>query len=589
MSWDGWFTLALVGFSTLVLILTRISADIVFTGALTLLLVSGVLTAEEALAGFSNPGLITVAALFVVVAGLVDTGGVQLLTRRLLGRPKSLSGAQLRLILPVAVMSAFLNNTPVVAMLVPVVQEWGRHHRLALSKLMIPLSYAAILGGTCTLIGTSTNLIVNGLLLTQAPGRGLGFFDIAWAGLPCAVVGLSYVLLCSRWLLPTRQAPIAEHRDPRSYAVEMLVDVHSPLPGQSIEEAGLRHLPGVFLAEIERDGDLLAPVAPSQRLRGGDRLVFVGSVGSVADLVKIRGLLPAQVQSFNIDAPRNERCLVEAVVSDRSPMLSGSVRERGFRKRYDAVIIAVARNGERVPGRIGDIRLQAGDTLLLETRESFVTQQSQSRDFLLVSAIRDSTPPRHERAGIALLILAAMVVVTTLGLLSMLEAALVAAGLMILSRCTRGASARRSVDWSILVVIGASLGLGAALQKTGVANGLAGDWLTLAGDDPWLALLAVYSGTVVLSAFITNNAAAVILFPIAVATAEGLGVDSMPFIIAIMLGASASFATPIGYQTNLMVYGPGGYRYGDYLRIGLPLNLLLALVSVWIIPRIWPF
>jgi len=589
MSWDAWFTLAVVGFSTTALILTRISADIVFTGALTLLLVSGVLTAEDAFAGFSNPGLITVAALFVVVVGLVDTGGVQLITRRLLGRPVTLLGAQIRLMLPVAVVSAFLNNTPVVAMLVPVVQEWGRHHRLALSKLMIPLSYAAILGGTCTLIGTSTNLIVNGLLLAHAPARGLGFFEIAWVGLPCALVGLGYLLLCSRWLLPTRQAPLAEQRDPRSYALEMLVDAHSPLPGQSIEEAGLRHLPGVYLAEVERDGDLLAPVSPSQRLRGGDRLVFVGSVGSVADLVKINGLLPAQVQSFNIDGPRNERCLVEAVVSDRSPMLTGSIRECGFRKRYDAVIIAVARNGERVPGRIGDIHLQAGDTLLLETRESFVDQQSQSPDFLLVSAIRDSSPPRHERASVALAILTAMVLAASLGLLSMLEAALLAAGLMVLTRCTRGAAARRSVDWSVLVVIGASLGLGAAIQKTGLSSELAQDWLALAGNDPWSALLAVYSGAVVLSAFITNNAAAVILFPVALATAKGLGVDSMPFIIAIMLGASASFATPIGYQTNLMVYGPGGYRYGDYLLIGLPLNLLLALVSVLIIPQVWPF
>jgi di/tricarboxylate transporter len=345
----------------------------------------------------------------------------------------------------------------------------------------------------------------------------------------------------------------------------------------------------VFLAELERDGHLIPAVAPTEILRGGDRLVFVGGVDSVVDLNKIKGLVPAPDQVFKLDAPRPERLLIEAVVSSSSPMVGTTIRDGRFRTRYEAVVIAVARGGRRIPGRIGDIELRGGDTLLLEARPAFVELHRRSRDFFLVSAIQGSSPPRHERAAIAFAILAGMVAAVSLGGVPMLVAGLVAAGLMLTTGCTTGTLARRSIDWQVLTVIAASIALGTALETTGAATSIAGAWLSMAGDNALFALAVVYFLTALLSAFITNNGAAVLVFPLAAATAGALGVSPRPFVIAIMMAASAAFATPIGYQTNLMVYGPGGYRFSDYLRIGLPLTVVLAIVSLLIVPRVWPF
>jgi di/tricarboxylate transporter len=486
-------------------------------------------------------------------------------------------------------MSGFLNNTPVVAMLVPVVEDWAKRWRLSVSRLMIPLSYAAILGGTVTLIGTSTNLIVHGLMLGSTDLPPMGFFEIGAVGLPAALIGVAYVLIAGRWLLPDRRPPLRQPEEAREYAIEMLVERGSPLVGQSIEQAGLRQLPGAFLAEIERAHALLPAVAPHERLYAGDRLLFVGVVESVLDLVRVRGLVPAPDQLFKLDTPRAERSLFEVVVSDSSPVAGKSIRDGGFRSRYEAVVIAVARNGERLRGKVGDIVLRAGDTLLLEARPSFAERQRNSRDFLLIHELAGSSVPRHDRAWVALGILALMVGAAATGLLTMFEAALAAAALTVLTRCAGSASARASIDWSVLAVIGASLGIGRALLDTGAAAAVA-DWgLALAGNDPWAALLGVYLLTSLFTSLITNNAAAVLIFPIAQSAAESLGVSLMPFVVTIMMAASASFATPISYQTNLMVYGPGGYRFGDYLRIGLPLNVLLGTLVVVLAPLIWPF
>ncbi len=581
--------MGVVGLMIVLLAATRIAADVLLVAALTVLILAHVISPADALAGLGNPGLATVAVLYVVVAGLVDTGAVYAVGARLLGRPKTVSSALMRLMLPVTAVSAFLNNTPVVAMLVPVVEDWAKRSGLSVSKLMMPLSYAAILGGTCTLIGTSTNIIVNGLVQQRTSLHPIGFFSIGALGLPTAVIGLLFVLAAHRWLLPERRPPLRESGEGREYTIEMLVEETSPMIGKSVEQAGLRHLPGAFLAEIERADTVLPAVAPTEILRVGDRLLFVGVVGSVVDLLRMRGLVPAPEQLFKLSAPRPERRLVEVVVSASCPLVGHTIRAGRFRSRYDAVVIAAARNGRRLRGKIGDIELQAGDTLLLETRPSFPTQQRNSRDFLLVSEVQNAALPRHDRAWLAALILAGMVALAATGVLSMLEAALVAAGLMLATRCTTTSAARASVDWSVLIVIGAALGLGRALEASGAAHVVASAWIGALGGSPWLALLAVYVITSAFTALITNNAAAVIVFPIAQATAASLGVSLWPFVFVIMMAASASFATPIGYQTNLMVYGPGGYRFSDYVRFGLPLSVLLGAVAVLLAPVIWPF
>lgn len=591
MPLEAWFTLGVVVVMLGVLTLTRIAPDVVFVGGLSLLLVSRVITPAEALAGLANQGVVTVGVLYVVVAGLRETGGIGWLVQRLLKQPRSLPDAQLKLMTPVTFMSAFLNNTPVVAMLIPAVNDWAKKYGLSASKLMIPLSYAAILGGTCTLVGTSTNLVVNGLLLERTSLPGLGMFDLAWVGLPTALLGVAMIVLSSRWLLPDRRPPMSQLGDPREYSVEMIVDGEGgsgPLVGKSIEEAGLRHLSSMYLAEIERGGRIIPAVSPRETLQAGDRLVFVGVVESVVELQRIRGLSPATGQVFKLNGPRSQRSLIEAVVSDSFPLVGKTIRAGRFRSVYNAVVIAVARGGRRISEKLGDIVLRPGDTLLLEARPSFAVQQRNSRDFYLVSAIEDSSPPRHERALLSVAILLAMITAVTVGWLSMLEAALLAAGLMVISRCCSTAVARKSVDWSVLVVIAAAFGIGSALETTGAAGMIAGSLVGLAGDSPWFNLVMFYLATALFSAVITNNAAAVLMFPIALALSSSLEVSLMPFAIAIMMAASASFATPIGYQTNLMVYGPGGYRFADYFRIGIPMNLVMALVTLLIAPRVWP-
>jgi di/tricarboxylate transporter len=589
MGWEGWFSLAVTAACFGMLAFTWVSADIVMTAGLTLLLVGNIITPGEALAGFSNQGMLTVAVLYVVVSGMTETGAVGWLVQVLLGRPTGLSQAQLRMMLPVSGLSAFLNNTPVVAVFVPALKDWARRNRLPLSKLLIPLSYASIAGGSCTLIGTSTNLVVNGLLTDRADGVGLAVFDLAWIGLPLVALVTLFVPTAGRWLLPEREREFFLPESLREYTVEMLVPRGSSLVGRSIEEAGLRALPGLYLAEIERGDALLPAVSPQVLLQAEDRLVFVGAIDSVMDLQRTRGLLPATDQVFKLEGPRQNRCFIEAVVSDSCPLVGKTVRDGRFRSRYGAVIIALVRNGERLGGKIGDRVLRAGDTLLLEARPLFLEQQRNSRDFFLVSEVGGYRPPNHDKAGIALAIVGGMVALAGLGWLSMLEAALVAAGLMLASGCTNGNVARNAPDWQVLVVIATSFGIGAALQKTGAAGLIAEGLIGLAGGQPWLSLALVFTVTALFTSVATNNVAAVLVFPIAVAATDAMQVSLLPFAVTIMVAASASFATPIGYQTNLMVYSAGGYKFGDFLRIGVPLTLVVGALTVGLVPVIWPW
>ena len=589
MPWEAWFTVGTVIVTVGLLIFTRYSPDLILMAGLSALILSGVLPVREALSGFSNEGMATVGIMFIVVAGLQETGAVSWISQYLLGRPKTITGAQLRMMLPVSALSAFMNNTPLVAMMIPAVSDWGRKHKISPSKLLIPLSYAAILGGTCTIIGTSTNLVINGLLISQTDYPGIGFFELAWIGVPTAIISITYIVIASRWLLPARQPAVSSLSDFKEYSVDMIVDPSGPLVNKNVEVAGLRHLVNLYLAEIERDGELITSVAPESILQANDRLVFVGAVDSVVELTKIRGLLPATNQVFKLDAPRARRTLIEAVVSDSSPLVGRSIREGRFRNKYDAVVIAVARNGKRLKTKIGDIVMKEGDTLLLEARPAFVDQHKNSRDFYLVSRIENSNPPRHDRAFVSIGIMVGMVLLASFDILPMFQAALLASGLMILTRCVTTGQARRNIDWSLLVVIASSFGIGKALETTGAAQSIADVLTGFAQGSPWLSLAVIYLITTFFTEIITNNGAAALMFPIALATANSLGVDFTPFVIAIMMAASASFATPIGYQTNLMVYGPGGYRFNDYLRIGIPLNIVAGIISVLLIPIIWGF
>ena len=586
-AWHPQATLGVVVGVLTLLVLTSLSPDVILMGAALLLVLLGILSPSQAIAGMSNEGMLTVALLFIVAAGVQETGGIDWVATRFFGRPKTVFSAVTRLTFPTIFLSAFLNNTPLVAMLIPAVKDLSRANRIPASKLMIPLSYAAILGGVCTLIGTSTNLVVQGLLVkTDLPPMGM--FDISWVGIPAALVGGGYLILAATYLLPDRKAAVSTQDDPREYTVEMQVEQNSPLIGQSIENAGLRHLPGLFLAEIDRDGSVIPAVSPQEMLRGGDRLLFVGAVESVVELHRIRGLVPATEDVFHLKAPRPQRCLIEAVVSNSNPFIGMTIRDSRFRNHYNAVVVAVARNGQRLQQKIGDIVVKAGDVLLVEAHPSFADQQRNSRDFFLVSAVQDSNPRRHELALLALGVLVAMVLAASFGY-SMLLAAACAAALMLLTRCVSIEAARKSIGWDVLLAIASAFALGTALETTGAAKMIAGLAQQFSGGSPWATLTIIYFITVLVTELITNNAAAALMFPFAIAAARQLGVDHMPFVIAVMMAASSSFATPIGYQTNLMVYGPGGYRFTDYLKIGIPLDILLGIVTCTLTPLMFPF
>lgn len=591
LSVDAYITLGVLGGMLIALVLELWAPDLIFFCALGLLLLTGVLTPEEALVGFSNKGMLTVGLLFVVASAAQSSGALNYVANRLLGRGKSLSRALARLMGGVFGLSAFLNNTPIVAMFVPTLREWAQRSGHQPSKVLMPLSYAAIFGGVCTLIGTSTNLVVNGLL-QQELDRSLAMFDFAWIGLPCALVGGAYMLFIGERLLPERGDGLQELAAAgREYLVEMRVEPQSPLDGRTVEEAGLRNLQGLFLAEVIRNGSSLVPVRRTDRLAAGDRLVFTGDVSAIIELQKKPGLRPEQDADLYRHLCRGGRGrLVEAVVSRSSPMLGKTIKAGGFRGRYDAAILAVHRNGERIQGKIGEIELRPGDTLLLMCGDDFTQRWAGSREFYMVSQLTDAPPLNRPKFLLIMGAVAAMVLMAALGMLDIFHGAVLATMVLLLGGCISVVEARRSIELNVLLVIACALGISKAMAKTGLA-----DWLAQALLDPvsaWgpVALLAaVCLITSVLTEVITNNAAAALMFPVAVAAAQQQGVDPLPFAVGIAVCASASFATPIGYQTNLMVYGPGGYRFQDFMRVGIPLNLLFVVTCAVVIPWVWSF
>ncbi len=588
MSPEGWIATGVVAVVFGCLASGLIPAYLALAGGLTALLVSGVASPDLALSGFSNEGLITIGALFVVAAGLRQTGVLAYFLQRALGRPRTATHAQLRLAAPVIAGSAFLNNTPVVAMLLPVLKDWCRTARIAASKLMLPLSYMAILGGICTLIGTSTNLIVNGLWIAEGE-QSLGLFDIAWLGIPCAIVGMAFLLLGGRFLLPDRDEGPHVPEAPREYTLEVLVTQNGPLAGKAIGAAGLQSFPGTYLMEVHRGGRVFQVIESAWGLQGGDRLVFTGVLDSMLDLIRMPGLQPAPGESVKLQSHRAVRSFAEAVLSAQSPAIGRKVGDAAIPERYGAAVLAVSRTGDRLAGPVADIELRAGDALLLESDPTFVDRHRNSTEFSLVSQIDTAGPPTGAQAPLALSILVFMVASVGAGLLSMLEAAFLAAGAMLITRCCSEEMALRSVNWRLLIAIGSALGIGGALKDTGAAQTLASLLVSPVGDNPHLALVVLYGTATVLSELVTNNAAAVIMFPIAIAMAGELGVSAMPFIMALLVAASASFATPLGYQTNLMVYLAGGYRFSDFLKLGVPMNLLMWTVASSLAPIVWPF
>jgi di/tricarboxylate transporter len=616
--------------------------EVLFCLALVAFVLFGLIEPKLAWDGFADEGVIAIAGLLVVSAALRSSGVLDALGRSLLGKVTSERGAVGRLAMVVVASSAFLLNTAIVAMLMPMVIGWCRQRNVAPSRLLLPLSYLAILGGVCTLVGTSTNFVVNGMLqkvsqdvgqlieaeqvnlppedmqvhaqelrtryrlswlkAQQSQLQPMGLTDISWVGVPCAIVGALLLVFLGSRLLPNRTELLDSLEDKRrEYLVEMLVTQGCGLIGKTVEEGGLRHLPGLFLIEIDRNGDIIGPVSPNDRIFENDRLVFTGVVATIIDLEKIPGLVPAADINYEIaPAKAAARSLVEVVLSPSSPLVGSTIRQANFRQHYGAAVVAVHRNGERLPTKIGDIELTAGDTLLLQTQQGFVRSFRTRPDFYLVSSVEGSDGRRHDK----LLLAAAL----TIGLIAWLflmpqfklwgapkallspPLAIVATALaMIVSRCLSVAEARRAIDLPMLLTIGAAIGVGEAINSCGAAESAARLMANAVAGQPYVGLMAIFIATVLLTEMITNVAVAAMMFYVALGLACQLDCSPRPFIMAITLAASLSFISPIGYQTNLMVMGPGGYRPPDYIRAGLPLSIAVGVIALILIPWIWPF
>ncbi|MEM8865133.1 MAG: SLC13 family permease, partial [Planctomycetota bacterium] len=624
----GTLAIAVVAVIFVGLQVRRMPVEFLFSAGLVCVTLAGVIEPAHALAGFSTGAVILIGALFAAAAGLRTTGALDWLGAVLLGRAQNERGALWRLAAVVTPASAVVLNTPLVAMMAPVVMDWCRRRDVSPSRLLIPLSYLTILGGVCTVIGTSTTLVCNATLAEEAASgqhaaetlpliREIGFLEIGRLGLPVAAAGVVYILLVAPRLLPNRtySAKKASERR-REYLVEMLIQPTCGLIGKTVEEAGLRHLPGLFLIEIDRAEQVITPVTPKDVLQADDRLVFTGIVETIADLERIPGLVPAADVSYESrPQERSRRQLSEAVLSRTSPLIGRTVREANFRQRYNAAIVAVHRNGERLTNKIGNIRLDPGDTLLLQTRGDFVAQHRNSRDFYLVSPVGGSSGRRHDRAliagGLFTLLIAWLIAIAIsagagwelpamLGNLLSKQAQPIAAVAIVLAmigaRCLTTSQARGAIDLQVLITIAAAIGLGSALSESGaaawIAHGLVGmvagaglppEWL------PYVLLAVVYAISMLLTETITNIAVASMMIPLAISVAAAADLNPRPFIMAIAVSASLSFATPIGYQTNLMVMGPGGYHPRDYLKVGLPLALLTGITAWALIPWIWQF
>ena len=586
MTLAGLLTLAVIALMTGVIARGRLGPDLAMFSALCVVVVAGVVDPMEALRGFANPAIVTIGMLFVVAAAVVETGALRMLSQLVLGKTTSPGAGFVRMVVPTALSSGFLNNTPIVAMLIPVARDFGKRVGAQPSAFLMPIAFASMLGGTCTLIGTSSNLVVSGLLSSREGGTELGMLEISWVGVPTMVVGVLYLVTVGRRLLQDRRAPEdALTDDPKEYLAEVEVQADSPLVGKDIEDAGLRHLPQLFLAEIRRtNGQIVRPVAPRDRVEAGDHLVFSGVSSSVKDLRTLPGLRPLHEPDLARDTE-----LFEVVISHRSRLVGRTVKEVEFRRRYDAAILAVHRSGERIRQKIGDIVLRPGDTLMLSASDGFADTFRDHPGFYLVSAVSSDTPPRYHLANLTLAVVAALVIVPAVTGLPMLVAAMAATVVLLAAGCVTPRRARQSVEWSVLLVIGSALGLAAALDASGAAKALGEGLAALTGVlGPHGVLAGVYVLGVLAASLLTNAAAAALVFPIAMTAATAAQIDSRPVAIAVAMAASAAFATPVGSNPILLVAGPGGYRYRDFLRVGLPLNLLCLIVVLTILPMVWP-
>ena len=583
-SLDAWITIITVLGMFTILLFTKWRSDLVFLGAIGVLYVTGVLDAKDAFSGFSSTSVVTVGVLFVVVAGLTHTGVLQWIVKHLLGTPNSYSKAVTRLMLPVAFLSSFLSNTTVVTLFVNIVKMWAKKLGISPSKLLIPLSYASGMGGVCTLIGTPPNLIISGLY-EEKTGEAMNILTTTIPGLFCLAVGVLSII-AMRKLLPDRKASESAFESIGDYTVEFQVPSDNPYIGHTLGEAGLFHVKGGSLIEMHHFDDTPLPVMEDEPIMGGDHLVYAGRIDELIDIASSHKLVSADHHIFSIDEVDDYR-LHTAYITFGSRLIGMTIGGSTFEKDNNVMLAAVARRGERINEAPRNVVLQAGDTLLLVCPKhiNFNTNTLKNDLHFFDSA---DVPNIGYGTLISTAIMIAMVALSAFGVMSLLQCAFLAAAAMLICRCCNMEQAMRAINWDILMVFAGSAVLGLAIQKTGIAEWLANGILDVCGTNPIVVMTAVCLVGTFITEFISNTAAGAMFFPIMYEAAEKLGYDPFPFLVALMVSVSSSFATPIGSPTHMLVYGPGGYRFSDFMRIGLLMNLIILAANIFIVNIVYP-
>ena len=575
----AWITIVTVLGMFTTLLFTKLRVDTVFLAAIGIFLVTGVLDTKEALSGFSSSSVVVIGVLFVVVAGLTHTGVLQWIVRHLLGEPNSYGKAVVRLMLPVAGLSSFLSNTTVVAMFVGIVKMWSKKLGISPSKLLIPLSYASGMGGVCTLIGTPPNLIISGLYADKT-GTAMNVLATTIPGLFCLGVGVLSVIAMRR-LLPDRKAPESAFEATTEYTVELLVPSDNKYIGETLGDAGLFHVKGGSLIEIYHFDGVPLPVTEDEYIMGGDHLVYAGQIDEILELKNSHGLVSADHHVFSMSEVDRNRQLRTAYVNFGSSLIGTTIGGSTFEKENNLTLVAVARRGERIKETPRQVVLQAGDTLLLECppRLNVNTNRLTSQLHFFES---------DQVVDISSKTLISAVVLSALNVMPLLHCAFIAAAAMLLLRCCNMEQAMKAINWEILMVFAGSVVIGLAIQKTGIAERLALGILDVCGTNPIVVMTAICLVGTFITEFVSNTAAGAIFFPIMYEAAEKLGYEPYPFLIALMVSVSSSFATPIGSPTHMLVYGPGGYRFSDFMRIGLLMNLIILAANIFIVNVVYP-
>lgn len=599
MTWEIALIFALLAGTFGLFVWEKFSPDLVALGLLVALVATGLLPQKDALGVFAHPAPFTVAAMFVLSAALVKCGAVDRISS-IVERAGTLPYAVVifLLVVSVAALSAFINNTPVVVVFLPVVLNLARRMKLAPSKLLIPLSYAAVLGGVCTLIGTSTNLVVSGMIESKGLPP-LHLFELAWLGVPMTLVGALYLALLGNRLLPSREmlTSILSEEERREYITEAFVQPDSPAIGKTLSQAGLTPSRGVRVLEVVRNGIAFHLEADKTHLQAGDRLILSCRPKGIAATRAAAGIdLSTELNLGLEQIAAHEGSLVEAVVNPRSELVGRTVREVNFRQRYRLVVLALHREGRNVREQVDTLPLEPGDVLLMMGTDQAINALAGNRDLTFFDHA-DRTPAKAKPGHIPLVlgVIAGVILGECFGVVSIELGALAGCVILCAAGVLKPREAYDSIEWPVLFIIFGMLAMGLALDRTGAAAWLAGNIVAFAehavppAHKAFFVLGAIYFVTMVLTELLSNNAVAALMIPIALGIANKLGVHHEPFVIAVMFAASVAFATPIGYQTNTYVYGVGGYKFGDFVKIGVPLNLACMAVALVLIPRIWPF